>query len=287
MEVFLHFAPLSPTSPHLSTHLTPHSAKWNRCSIDRATYPPLVLSGRRIVVTGASSGIGRALARAYGDAGATVWAVGRDAAALEDAARGLPGLIPVPADLRTAAGRGAVAGAVDHHGPRLDVAVHCAGLLGAPGIELGRYPEEEWRAVLEVNLTAVHLLHQRLAGALDAGVAPAVIVLSSTVGRVPRPGWGAYAVSKHALEGWVALLASEWPRGRVYSVNPGGTRTPMRAAAMPEEDPAILPSPEQITPLLLRLAHPDAPEPSGAVLDARPWIGRDPWEGLPAARRIG
>jgi NAD(P)-dependent dehydrogenase (short-subunit alcohol dehydrogenase family) len=126
----------------------------------------------------------------------------------------------------------------------------------------------------------VQLLHQQLAPALDAGTSPVVVAISSTVGRMPRPGWGIYAVSRHALEGWVALLAAEWPQGRVYSVNPGGTRTPMRATALPREDPATIPAPEDITPLFLRLVHQAAPEPTGAVLEARDWTGRDPWEGI-------
>jgi hypothetical protein len=66
----------------------------------------------------------------------------------------------------------------------------------------------------------------------------------------------------------------------VYSVNPGATRTAMRAAAVPDEDPAAVPSPDDVTPLFLRLAHPDAPEASGARLDARDWLGQDPWAGL-------
>jgi NAD(P)-dependent dehydrogenase (short-subunit alcohol dehydrogenase family) len=239
-----------------------------------------MLTGRRVLVTGASSGIGRALARAYADAGAVVWAVGRHTAALDDTARGRSGIRPVPADLTTAPGRAAVADAVDHSGGELDAAVHAAGVLGTPDVPLVTYPEAEWRAALDVNLTAVHLLHQELATALDSGIAPVVIALTSTVGRVPRAGWGGYAVSKHALEGWVALLTLEWGRGRVYSVNPGGTRTPMRAAAIPAEDPATVPAPEDIVPLFLRLVHPLAPEPTGAVLDARDWIGRDPWEGI-------
>lgn len=239
-----------------------------------------MLTGRRIVVTGASSGIGQALAGAYAAHGAEVHAVGRDPERLAATVRDRRGIHPVEADLTTPAGRRAVATAIAHRSGALDAVVHCAGLLGVPGAPLTTYPEAEWRAALEVNLTAVHLLHQELAPALDAGVAPVVVALSSTVGRAPRPGWGVYAVSKHALEGWVALLAAEWPRGRVYSVNPGGTRTPMRRVAMPSEDPATIPAPEDITPLFLRLVHEAAPEPSGAVLEARDWIGRDPWEGL-------
>ena len=239
-----------------------------------------MLAGRRIVVTGASSGIGQALAVAYATHGAEVYAVGRDPERLAATARGRNGIHPVEADLTTIAGRRAVGTAIAHRGGAVDAVVHCAGSLGVPGVDLGSYPEPEWRAVLEVNLTAVHLLHQHLAPSLEAGIAPVVIAIGSTVGRVPRPGWGIYAVSKHALEGWVALLAAEWTRGRVYSVNPGGTRTPMRAAALPGEDPATIPAPEDITPLFLRLVHQAAPEPTGAVLEARDWIGRDPWEGI-------
>jgi len=242
-----------------------------------------VLAGRRIVVTGASSGIGRALATAYALQGAEVYGVGRDAERLAAVVRGSHRIHAVEADLTTATGRRALATAIEHRGGSIDAAVHGAGLLGVPGVSLATYPEAEWRAVLEINLTSVQLLHQQLAPALDAGISPVVIAISSTVGRAPRPGWGSYAVSKHALEGWVALLAAEWPQGRVYSVNPGGTRTPMRAAALPDEDPATIPAPEDVTPLFLRLAHPAAPEPSGAVLEARDWIGRDPWEGIAPA----
>lgn len=238
-----------------------------------------MLSGRNIVVTGGSNGIGRGLAVAFARHGARVWAIGRNPASLEDVAESGQ-VTPLAADLTTEGGRRAVATAIEHDGGRLDVAVHAAGLLGPVGVPLADYPEDDWRAVFEINVTAVHLLHQILQRHLDRGTAPTVIGLASTVGRQPRGGWGMYAVSKHALEGWLGTLAQEWHSGRVYSVNPGGTRTPMRAAARPDEDPATVPTPEEIAPLFLRLAHPAAPEPSGAVLEARDWIGRDPWMGL-------
>ena len=88
-----------------------------------------------------------------------------------------------------------------------------------------------------------------------------------------------YAISKFALEGWMEVLADEWD-GRVYSINPGGTATPMRAAAMPDEDPSTIPSPSDIAPVFLHLAHPDAPEPSGTRFEARTWVGVDPWDDL-------
>ncbi|HSM02606.1 MAG TPA: SDR family NAD(P)-dependent oxidoreductase [Acidimicrobiia bacterium] len=240
-----------------------------------------MLSDRRILVTGASSGIGRGLALAYSGSGARVWAAARSAEGLEEVADQAEGLVvPVVADLTTGSGRRAVATAIDRDGGRIDVAVHAAGILGPVGVDLVDYPEDAWRSVFEINVTAVHLLHQEISRLLDSGDSPVVIGLASTVGREPRGGWGMYAVSKHALEGWLGTLAEEWAGGRVYSVNPGGTRTPMRAEARPEEDPETIPGPEDIAALFLRLAHPDAPEPTGSVLEARDWIGRDPWEGL-------
>lgn len=243
-------------------------------------------------MTGGSSGIGRALVLAYAAHGASVFAAARHEEALRLVAAAAPAgrVAPIAADLATDSGRRAVATEIAHAGGALDVAVHAAGTLGPVGSEafLETYPTPEWHRVLEVNLGAVHFLHQHLAGFLGRGHRPVVIALSSTVGRRGRAGWGMYAVSKQALEGWLQVLADEWgERGRVYSVNPGATRTPMRAAAVPGEDPATLPRPEDIAPLFLRLAHPDAPEPSGTQLDARPWIGRDPWEGLGPPPRLG
>jgi NAD(P)-dependent dehydrogenase (short-subunit alcohol dehydrogenase family) len=242
-----------------------------------------VLEGRRIVVTGGSSGIGRGLVRAYANHGAWVLAVARGEDDLHAAVAGLPpGRAAIAAaDLTTDAGRSAVATAVDHAGEHVDAVVHAAGALGAVGAEaaLERYPPEQWRRVLEINVSAPQFLHQRLLRFLTASAAPTVIGVSSTVGRAGRAGWGAYAVSKFALEGWLEVLDDEFD-GRVYSVNPGGTRTPMRAAARPDEDPETLPTPDDITPLFLRLVHPRCPEPSGAKLNARDWIGRDPWEGI-------
>ena len=227
------------------------------------------LNGRRILVTGGSSGIGRALVNAYRSEGADVWSVARTEQ--PDRRRSISG------DLTSPATRTALLAALGNE--RLDVVVHAAGILGSPDTPLDEYPEPSWREVLEVNLTAVHLLHRSLADHYSDS--PTVIGVSSSVGRTGRAGWGAYAVSKFALEGWLEILADEWAStGKVYSVNPGGTATPMRSLASPDEDPHTLPTPEEITPLFLRLAHAHIAEPTGSRLNARDWIGTDPWAGI-------
>ena len=244
-----------------------------------------MLKGRRIIVTGASSGIGRALVQGFSDAGALVLGVGRDGDRLE-AVTSPQGATAVQADLTTEAGRRRVATAANHAWGAVDVVVHAAGALGpvnVPDAALAVYPEEAWNDVFKTNVTAVHLLHQRVVGLLENGVAPTVIGVSSSVGRQGRGLWGMYSVSKRALEGWLEVLTDEF-QGRVFSVNPGGTATPMRAEAMPSEDQDTLPAPHDVAPLFLRLAHRNCAEPSGAKLEARDWIGRDPWEGL---RTIG
>jgi NAD(P)-dependent dehydrogenase (short-subunit alcohol dehydrogenase family) len=239
-----------------------------------------VLEDRRIVVTGASSGIGRGLCVAYAEQGAKVWAVGRGrdrlAATVGAAA---PGRVEtVVADLTSGAGPARVGDALGGGAP-VDVVVHAAGLLGPTDTRLVDYPDPEWEAVFAANVTAVQRLHRVLAPHLEASANPVVIGVSSTVGREPRAGWGMYSISKHAVEAWLGILDLEW-QGRVYSVNPGATRTPMRAAAVPDEDPTTLPTPQDIAPIFLRLAHPACPEPSGSRFDARDWIGVDPFEGL-------
>lgn len=236
-----------------------------------------MLTERRIVVTGASSGIGRGLCVAYAAHGARVWAVGRDPARLastvDEARKGAVSV--VAADLVVDDGPERVAESLDGSG--VDVVVHAAGLLGPASTSLRDYPDADWDEVFAANVTAVHRLHRALGPALGSGTSPTVIGVSSTVGREPRAGWGMYAISKHALEAWLGILALEW-EGRVYSVNPGATRTPMRAAAAPDEDPSTLPTPDDIAPIFLRLAHEEVPDPSGARFDARDWIGRDPWD---------
>ncbi len=233
-----------------------------------------MLSDRSILVTGGSSGIGRELVRQYVTAGARVLTTARSEAGLLETVQGLdPGRVfTVPADLGSRTGRELVATEALRIAP-IDVVVHAAGALG-PKAKLADYPEDAWHEVFHVNATAVHLLHQQLVALLSPTAT--IIGVSSSVGRRGRGEWGMYAISKAALEGWLEVLADEWA-GPVYSINPGGTATPMRAEAMPEEDPGTIPTPADIMPIFLRLARSSPDAPTRAKFDARDFIGTDPW----------
>lgn len=230
-----------------------------------------MLTDRSILVTGASSGIGRELVRTYAGLGARVLGTARREAALMETVQGLDPAqaMFVPADLGSRTGRELLVTEALRIAP-IDVVVHAAGVLG-PRAPLADYPEQAWHEVFHINMTAIHLLHQELVGCLATDAT--IIGVSSSVGRTGRGGWGMYAVSKAALEGWLDVLADEWP-GRVFSVNPGGTATPMRAEAMPEEDPATIPGPTDIMPIFVRLAAADPGFPSGEKLNARDFIDR-------------
>jgi NAD(P)-dependent dehydrogenase (short-subunit alcohol dehydrogenase family) len=155
-----------------------------------------------------------------------------------------------------------------------------------PRAPLAHYALDEWLKVMQTNVNATFLLNQTLFNLLDSSARACIVHTSSSVGRVGRAYWGAYAASKFALEGLSQVLADETEvagRIKVFSVNPGGTRTNMRKEAYPLEDPDTLPTPEAHMELFLLLQQPlrengEAAElVTGQQLDCRDWRDKLQW----------
>ncbi|MEZ5557145.1 MAG: YciK family oxidoreductase [Pseudomonadales bacterium] len=242
------------------------------------------LRGRVILVTGAGDGIGRVAAKTFACYGADVVLLGRTRAKLEavfdwiEAATDTQPVI-VPCDLAALddASADALAEAIDGSFGRLDGILHNASLLG-PKVPIAYYPSSDWQRVMQVNVFAPFLLTRTLLPLLGRSDSASVVMTSSSVGRRGRAHWGAYAVSKFALEGLSQVLADELEHTgtlRVNSLNPGGTRTAMRANAYPAENPGSVPVPEQHMDLYLYLFEPASQGLTGAQLDARDWQGPD------------
>ncbi len=221
--------------------------------------PKIDLSGRVALVTGASRGIGAAVAKAYAQAGAHVILSARTTGALEEvddaiqAAGGKATIMPLNMlDLDK----------VDVMGPaiaekfgRLDIAVGNAAMLGSL-TPLGHVDAKEWARVMDLNVNANFRLIRTLDPLLRASAAGRMIFVTSSLAHTPRAYWGAYAVSKAALESLGRVYAAETvtTNVRVNMIDPGATRTAMRAKAYPGEDPAKPKAPEDCAPLFLELA---------------------------------
>ena len=154
---------------------------------------------------------------------------------------------------------------------RLDGVLHNASILG----HLSAFediPEDEWQDVIQINLTGAALMTQKLLPVLRLADNASVVFTTSSVGRKGRSFWGTYAVSKFATEGMMQVLASEYENRNVRfnCINPGGTRTDMRANAFPAEDPQTLKTPEDIMPLYLYLMGEDSLAVNGQSLDCQP-----------------
>lgn len=249
-----------------------------------AAYTPRadLLAGRVILVTGAGDGIGRAAALAYARHGADVVLLGRTESKLEavfDTIESETETRPVvvPADLEHASEDAATIlfHAIRREYARLDGILHNAGLLG-PRTPIAAYPVSDWLEIMHVNVNAAFIVTRALMPLLEESPDASVVFTSSGVGRRGRAEWGAYAVSKFAIEGLMEVLADETsPTGRLRfnSLNPGATRTAMRAAAYPDEDPETLPMPEDHMGLYLYLVGPDSQGITGERFDAASWAG--------------
>lgn len=240
--------------------------------------PDNLLAGRVILVTGAGSGIGRAAAHAYARHGATVVLLGRTLEKLEQVydeleAAGYPQPAIVPLNLETAGEHDYIelTNQLQDTFGKLDGVLHNAGILG-PITALENYDPIIWQQVMQVNLNAPFLLTQTLLPLLQLSDDASILFTSSGVGRKGRAHWGAYAVSKFGTEGLTQVLADELENIsaiRVNCINPGATRTSMRAWAYPAENPQDNPTPDEIMPLYLYLMGPDSRSVNGQSLDAQ------------------
>ncbi len=241
--------------------------------------PPQLLKDRIILVTGAGDGIGRAAALSYAEHGATVILLGRTIAKLEAVydqieAQGWPkpGIIPLNLEGAAEKDYDSVATAIENEFGRLDGILHNAALLGTL-TPLEQYELPTWNQLLQVNLTAPFILTRAMLPLLRESEDASIIMTSSSVGRKGRAYWGAYSVSKFGLEGLMQVLADELNDTerpiRVNSVNPGATRTTMRASAYPAENPINNPAPEEIMPVFLYLMGEDSRGVTGQALNAQ------------------
>ena len=223
--------------------------------------PDKPLEGRIAVVTGASRGIGYQAAKGFAAAGAHVIAVARTVGGLEEldddiqAAGGSATLVPL--DLKDMEGIDRLGAAISERWGKLDVLLGNAGTLGQLS-PLGHIPPKVWDEVMTVNVTANWRLIRSLDPLLRLSDAGRALFVSSGAAANCRPYWGPYSVSKAALEALVRTYAGEVRKTavRVAAIDPGRTRTSMRAQAMPGEDPATLPHASEIVPHLIEMASP-------------------------------
>ncbi|WP_417688173.1 YciK family oxidoreductase [Pseudidiomarina sp.] len=235
------------------------------------------LKGKVILVTGAGDGIGKEAALSFAKAGATVILLGRTVSKLENvydeilAAGGAEPAI-VPLDLKGATYthyQGLCATIVEQFG-HLDGLLHNASLLGVLS-PFEHIDHGNWHDLMQVNVTAQFLMTQALMPALKKAEHASIVFTSSGVGRKGRAFWGPYSVSKFATEGLAQVMADEYEGSnvRINVINPGATRTSMRARAYPAEDRSKLKTPAEIMPTYLYLMSDKSLDVNGQSLDAQ------------------
>jgi NAD(P)-dependent dehydrogenase (short-subunit alcohol dehydrogenase family) len=214
------------------------------------------MTTRTALITGASRGLGRALATALSDRGWRLVVDARDAARLAAAVPHSDLITALPGDVADPRHRAALAEAV---GPKLDLLVNNASELGpSPLPTLSDLRPDDLRHVLDVNVVAPLALVQAVLPALRAA-GGTVVDISSDAAVEAYAGWGGYGASKAALEQLTAVLAVENPELRIYAVDPGDMATDMHQAAFPGEDISDRPAPETVVPSLLALVDGDLP----------------------------
>lgn len=249
-------------------------------SVDPKSYSYIddLLRGRVILITGASDGIGKALAVECAKLGAQVILHGRNVKKLENVYDQITSIDGAPRpsiavlDLASANAESymTLAKSIEDEFGQLDGLVHNASILG-DRFAIEQYDAVMWQRVMHVNVTAAFALTQVFLPLLQKSDDASIIFTSSGVGRRGKAFWGAYAVSKFATEGLSQVLAEEHRHSalRVNCINPGATRTNMRLAAYPAEDRDTLLTPQQILPPYIYLLGPDSKGVTGESIDAQ------------------
>lgn len=256
----------------------------NKPSIeDLNNLPENALANKTILITGAGDGIGKAAALSFAKAGANVVLLGRTQDKLEavyDEIEQSTNTKPIifPYDLNTLNPDIAreMAYAIEQEFGTLDGLLLNASLLGSK-MSISQYPEQEWLDVINTNVNASFYLTKAMIPLLQASNAGRILYTTSSVGRQGRAYWGAYAVSKFATEGLMQTLADELGTTtniRTFAINPGGTRTAMRASAYPGENPKDVPLPEVHMPLYIFLMSELAQSHNGLSLDAYDYLSQ-------------
>ena len=237
------------------------------------------LDGKTILVTGAGDGIGRVAALTYARYGATVLLLGRTSSKLEyvyDEIESLggkqPAMLPMNLEGATYAEMQQLEGLINKEVGQLDGILHNAGVLGQL-TPLEMYDVDTFAQVMKVNFTATFMLTQALLPLLKDADHGSVVFTSSTVGTHPRAFWGAYALSKQAVEGMSDIFTQETQNTtnlRFNCVNPGGTRTNLRAHAYPGENPMSLKTPEDIMAGYVCLMSDESIGVRGQVIELQP-----------------
>jgi NAD(P)-dependent dehydrogenase (short-subunit alcohol dehydrogenase family) len=236
-----------------------------------------LLTNKTILVTGAGDGIGRVAALTFAAHGATVILLGKTVRKLEKVydeivAQGSPNPAIVPLDLNGATEQHYLdmADTIAEQFGQLDGLLHNASHLGALG-PFEHIDLTSLEKIMKVNVTAAAIMTKALLPVMRKAKNASIIFTSSGVGRKGRAYWGPYAFSKFATEGMMQVLADECENTsvRVNSINPGATRTEMRAKAYPAENPQALKTPEDIMPTYVFLMGDDSLNTNGEALNAQ------------------
>ncbi|QHJ10176.1 putative oxidoreductase YciK [Paraglaciecola mesophila] len=237
-----------------------------------------LLTSKTILVTGAGDGIGKEAALQFAKYGATVILLGRTVSKLEAVydeivANGGPEPAIIPLDLQGATPQHYrdMANTIDNQFASLDGVLHNASLLGhlEPFQQIN---EDDWNNVMQVNVNSQFFMTQALLPVMKKSKNASLVFTTSSVGLKGRAYWGSYSISKFATQGMMEVIADENENTSVRAncINPGGTRTNMRAQAYPAEDASKLKTPEEIMPLYLYLMSDASKHESGKTFHAQP-----------------